>query len=60
MTVNHDSDIAGLMVTLQDTMRRIDVALDRRDRRAFTAWSRKWTSLSARGGSLLADLAAEP
>lgn len=57
MTTNLDSDLAGLLITLQDTMRRIDVALDRRDKRAFQAWSTKWVSLSARGGTMLAGLA---
>lgn len=55
--VNRDSDLAGLLITLRDTMRHIDVALDRRDQRAFQAWSTKWVSLSARGGTMLADLA---
>jgi hypothetical protein len=58
MTTNLDSDLAGLLITLRDTMRRIDVALDRRDKRAFQAWSTKWVSLSARGGTMLAGLVA--
>lgn len=60
MTTNLDSDLAGLLITLQDTMRRIDVALDRGDQRAFTAWSQKWVSLSRRGGLMLAELVSEP
>jgi len=53
---NPTSEIAGLQLLLKTTMTNIDQALDRGDRRAFRAWSRKWTSLSARAGSLLVDL----
>ena len=51
------SEIAGLQLQLRSTMTNIDQALDRGDRRAFKAWSRKWASLNARAGSILLAIA---
>ena len=54
---NPTSEIAGLQLQLRSTMCNIDQALDRGDRRAFRAWSRKWVSLNARAGSILLAIA---
>jgi hypothetical protein len=53
MAVHADPQLAGLSVSMADTLARIDQALDRGDRRAFHVWCKRWVSLSARAETLL-------
>jgi hypothetical protein len=50
-------ELAGLQVSLSNTLTQIDAALDRGDRRAFRIWSGRYLSLSARLANLLVRLA---
>jgi hypothetical protein len=59
MAVHTDSDpqLAGLQVSMKDTLRKIDEALDSGDRRAFHVWCKRWISLSVKAENLLAKIA---
>ena len=50
-------EVTGLHVQMVATLHRIDDALDRGDRRAFTVWSRRLRDLSTRCADLLARIA---
>jgi hypothetical protein len=50
------SEIAGIQIALANTLEQINCALDRGDKRAFRAWSKRWASLSARAGTVLVEL----
>lgn len=50
-------ELAGLQVSISNTLTQIDAALDRGDRRAFRLWSDRYRSLSVRLANLLVKLA---
>lgn len=58
--VNPDAELRGLQLVMRSTLVSIDDALDRGDRRAFRVWCKKWTSVTARAGSVLLDMATTP
>lgn len=53
MAIHTDPQLTGLSVSMQDTLARIDQALDRGDRRAFHVWCKRWISLTSRAEALL-------
>ena len=54
------NEVSALQHAIDNTVARIDNALDRQDRRDFVLWCRKRASLVARLEKLLLQLATAP
>lgn len=58
--VNDAPQVAGLQISLLNTLTQIDCALDRGDRRAFKLWAQRHASLTARLSTLLVKIVTAP